>query len=160
TGSGLLGGQMGSALPLSQWSNLAVVFDGTQVQFYLDGSLVNTQPLQAGITARGHAMKLGADVQPGQVYKSAIDDFRIYNRTLALNEIQADMVTPVGSSGSSDPTPPTVIIDSPVSGAQVSDIVTVTADAFDNVGVAGVQFYVDGVATGAEDTTDPYGFNW
>ena len=43
---------------------------------------------------------------------------------------------------------------------QVSDIVTVTADAADNVGVAGVQFLVDGVATGAEDTTAPYGLAW
>ena len=33
-----------------------------------------------------------------------------------------------------------------------ADIVQVTADASDNVGVAGVQFLVDGQATGAEDT--------
>ena len=42
----------------------------------------------------------------------------------------------------------------------VSDIVTVTADAADNVGVAGVQFSVDGVVTGVEDTTDPYALAW
>ena len=45
-------------------------------------------------------------------------------------------------------------------GAQVSDIVTVTANATDNVGIAGVQFLVDGVATGPEDTTSSYAFTW
>ena len=44
--------------------------------------------------------------------------------------------------------------------AQVRDIITVTADATDNVGVAGVQFYVDGVPTGGLDTTDPYALTW
>ena len=36
----------------------------------------------------------------------------------------------------------------------------VTADASDNVGVAGVQFFVDGVASGVEDPTAPYGLAW
>jgi glucose/arabinose dehydrogenase len=53
-----------------------------------------------------------------------------------------------------------VFIDSPTSGSQVAGIVTVTADANDNVGVAGVQFFVDGTPAGAEDTTEPFGFNW
>ena len=61
------------------------------------------------------------------------------------------MKTPI-AGGPRHPTPPTVSITSPGHNAQVTDIVTVTADAADNVGVAGVQFLVDGVATGAEDT--------
>ena len=51
-------------------------------------------------------------------------------------------------------------ITAPAASAQVTDIVNVTADADDNVGVAGVQFFVDGVATGAEDTTAPYALAW
>ncbi|MGH8131471.1 MAG: Ig-like domain-containing protein, partial [Steroidobacteraceae bacterium] len=39
-----------------------------------------------------------------------------------------------------DNTPPTVAITSPASGATVSGTLTVTANASDNVGVAGVQF--------------------
>lgn len=38
--------------------------------------------------------------------------------------------------------------------------VTVTATASDNVGVAGVQFRLDGAALGAEDTTAPYAVAW
>ena len=38
--------------------------------------------------------------------------------------------------------------------------VSITADANDNVGIAGVQFKVDGANVGAEDTTAPYGATW
>src|SRR5258708_18493752 len=54
-----------------------------------------------------------------------------------------------------DTTPPTVSITSPSSGATVSGTITVTANASDNVGVAGVQFKLDGANLGAEDTTAP-----
>ena len=69
------------------------------------------------------------------------------------------MNTPV-AGGTGDPTPPTVAITSPASNAQVSDIVNVTADASDNVGVAGVQFLVDGVNAGVEDAAPPYALAW
>jgi len=59
-----------------------------------------------------------------------------------------------------DTTPPTTAITAPADGATVSNTVTVTASASDNVGVAGVQFFVDGVALGVEDTTAPYSISW
>ena len=42
----------------------------------------------------------------------------------------------------------------------MSGTVTVSANAADNVGVVGVQFFVDGNALGAEDTTSPYSVSW
>ena len=54
------------------------------------------------------------------------------------------------------PTPPSVSITSPASGATISGITTVTASASDTVGVAGVQFKVDSNNIGAEVTTAPY----
>ena len=56
----------------------------------------------------------------------------------------------------SDTTPPTVSITSPASGATVSGTITVTADAADDVGVAGVQFQYNGINFDSEDTTAPY----
>ena len=44
--------------------------------------------------------------------------------------------------------------------ATVSGTVTLTATATDNVGVAGVQFKLDGANLGAEDTTSPYSVSW
>ena len=51
---------------------------------------------------------------------------------------------------------PTVSITNPLNGATVSGMITLSADASDNVGVAGVQFRLNGVNIGAEDTTNPY----
>jgi len=59
-----------------------------------------------------------------------------------------------------DTTRPTVSITSPSNGATVPATVTITASAADNVGVAGVQFRIDGANFGAEDTTAPYSISW
>src|SRR5207253_878754 len=61
---------------------------------------------------------------------------------------------------SNDTTPPSVSITSPAAGATVSGTVPVTASASDNVGVAGVQFKLDGANLGAEVTAAPYSVSW
>lgn len=73
----------------------------------------------------------------------------------------AKIVQLVAAPSPGDPTPPTVSVTAPASGATVSGAaVTVSANATDNVGVAGVQFKLDGANLGAEDTTAPYSINW
>ncbi len=67
----------------------------------------------------------------------------------------------VTASGGGDVTAPTVSITAPAPAATVSgSAVTLSATAADNVGVVGVQFKIDGVATGAEDLTSPYSISW
>src|SRR5439155_410767 len=65
-----------------------------------------------------------------------------------------------GGGGGSDTTPPTVSITSPTGGSTVSGTITVSANASDNVGVAGLQFQLDGVNLGSEDTATPYTVSW
>lgn len=55
---------------------------------------------------------------------------------------------------------PTVNLTAPANGSTVSGSVNVTAGASDNVGVVGVQFKLDGVNLGSEDTTSPYSVSW
>ena len=59
-----------------------------------------------------------------------------------------------------DVTPPTVGITSPADQSTVSGSVTMSAAANDNVGVAGVQFLLDGAPFGAERTSAPYSVAW
>jgi hypothetical protein len=94
TTSGVLSASMGSALALNQWSYLAVIFDGLQVKFYLNGVLVTTASLPASITARSNPFRLGADNNTQQFFKGSLDEVRIYNRALTAQEIQIDMATP------------------------------------------------------------------
>ena len=61
-----------------------------------------------------------------------------------------------------DTTAPSVNLTSPVNGSAVSNTVSVSASASDNVGgsgVASVSFLVDGSVVGS-DTSSPYSFNW
>ncbi len=55
---------------------------------------------------------------------------------------------------------PTVSITSPSAGTTVSGTVNVAATAGDNIGVAKVQFLVDGVVQSPADTSAPYAFSW
>lgn len=72
-----------------------------------------------------------------------------------------------GYGGGGSPTPPpdttspTVSITAPVDGATIyGSLVTLSADASDSVGVSGVQFSVNGVNVGSEDTSSPYSITW
>ena len=72
----------------------------------------------------------------------------------------AQTPAPPGGGGATDSTAPVIAISAPSANAAVSGSVTVSADATNNVGVAGVQFKLDGGNLGAEDTGAPYGISW
>jgi fibronectin type 3 domain-containing protein len=78
----------------------------------------------------------------------------------------AALAAPVAwSFTTADPPPPdtqapTVSLIAPVAGATVTGTVRLAATAADNVGVAGVQFRVDGANAGSEDASAPYEYDW
>ncbi len=57
-------------------------------------------------------------------------------------------------------TPPQVSIQSPIASSTISGAVSITANATDNAGIAGVQFVLDGANLGTEITTAPYTLSW
>src|SRR4030095_14017269 len=59
-----------------------------------------------------------------------------------------------------DNSAPAVAVTSPAAGSILIGTISVTADATDNIAVAGVQFRVDGAALGAEDVTTPFSAAW
>ena len=81
-------------------------------------------------------------------------------RDAAGNQTTSTIITVTVNNVSSDSTPPTVSMTAPAAGATVSGTVALSANASDNVGVVGVQFLVNGAASGAEDTSSPYSVNW
>ena len=69
--------------------------------------------------------------------------------------------TAVSVTINNDVVPPTVSMTAPSGGSTVTGTaVTVSASAADNVGIAGVQFLLDGAALGAEVTALPYTTTW
>jgi hypothetical protein len=65
-----------------------------------------------------------------------------------------------GGGGGGDTTAPAASLTAPTAGATVTGTVAVSATASDNVGVVGVQFQIDGVNLGSEDTAAPYSLSW
>lgn len=86
------------------------------------------------------------------------------NGSTRLNgHVVADRFTVNGNgtlTNPADQAAPMVAITSPAADAAVAGTVDVTASASDNQGVAAVQFKLDGVPLGLEDTTTPFGTSW
>ncbi|MDP3790874.1 MAG: LamG-like jellyroll fold domain-containing protein [Candidatus Omnitrophota bacterium] len=60
---------------------------------------------------------------------------------------------------SGDTTPPTTSITSPISGVTIADIITISANATDNIAIAGVQFKLDtNTFLGTEAISSPYSY--
>ncbi|HRH22475.1 MAG TPA: LamG domain-containing protein [Candidatus Paceibacterota bacterium] len=74
-----------------KWVHIVGVSNGSNALLYYDGVLVATSGASMGSMNNGGAVAIGAGVGTGDDgYVSAqIDDVRIYNRALSLNEIQA-----------------------------------------------------------------------
>ena len=159
TPAGLTGGSMGSALPVGQWSHLAIVIDSGQARFYVNGGLRVTASLASVVTARDSVMYMGSDIRPSQFFNGTLDDVRLYARAQSGLEVLGDMNAPLAAPAP-DPSAPSVSVTTPAEGAVVSGNRTITANATDDVGVAGVQFFVDGAAQGPEDTAAPYAATW
>lgn len=60
---------------------------------------------------------------------------------------------------SEDSTPPTVNVPAPTGDSRVSGTVVFRADAYDNVGINKVEFFIDGALV-ATDSTYPFSYNW
>jgi hypothetical protein len=67
---------------------------------------------------------------------------------------------PAGQSPPADTFEPVVWITGPYEDETVDGTVTISAEAYDASGVAGVLFEVDGAAVGAEDVTAPWSVAW
>ncbi|HEX2971031.1 MAG TPA: Ig-like domain-containing protein, partial [Tepidisphaeraceae bacterium] len=147
-----------SALPLNSWTHLAATYDGFSFKLYVNGTQVGRQYRMGSLVSATGALRIGGNSVWGEYFSGLIDEVRIYNRALTQAEIQSDMNTPLVSTA--DTTPPAVSIASPAPGSTVSGSVIISANASDDVGVAGVQFLLDGVSLDSEDTTAPYTFPW
>ena len=99
-------------------------------------------------------------------YELAWDTAPIANGAHTLTAVARDAAGHATTSAAvsvtvmNDTASPTVAVTSPGAASSVSATVTVSATAADDIGVTGVQFLLDGVPLGAEDTTAPYELPW
>ncbi len=148
-----------SLLPLNSWSFLTATYDGSNLDLYVNGTLVTAQTVSGLITTSASgALRIGGDSIWGEYFQGLIDNIRVYNRALNVGEIRSDLSTPVG--GALENTPPTGLITSPSTGSNVAGVTTLTASASDNVLVGGVQFKLNGANLGPVVAAAPYSYSW
>lgn len=119
-------------------------------------------PIVAGVAALALSVNPGlsdADVQ--QVLKSAADDLGPagWDSDYGWGRLNAAAAVQLAAGFTGDVTAPSVSFAAPAAGATVSGVVAVQVNAADDVGVASVSLYVDGVLFAA-DTAAPFAFNW
>ena len=150
-----------SALALNTWSHLAATYDGSSLNLYVNGVLVGSQNVPGVLETSTGALRIGGNSIWGEYFNGLIDELRIYNRALNAGEIQYDMSAGVSVAMTIlEVVAPTGSVATPSSGSNVSGLVTVSANAADNVAVAGVRFLLDGQQLGTEDITAPYSISW
>src|SRR5262249_37216081 len=136
---------------LNTWYHLAAVYNAAAgtMDVYVNGTL-STGALR-GVspipTAQvDEAVNVNNGRRIGRSYFNVLSyDVRNFKRALSQAEIQTDTVTPIGGSAPPpDTTPPTISMTAPTNGAVVMGTTTISANASDDVAVAGVQFQIDG----------------
>ena len=138
--------------PVSGTTNLtATALDDvgvTGLQFLLDG-----KPLGPEIVTPPYAFSWNTAAATGGSHVLAARARDAANHFTTSAEAKVTVTPP-------DTSPPTAANHIAYEQAPVSDVINVTAVASDNVGVVGLQFLVDGVNSGQEDTTPPYELPW
>jgi serralysin len=83
------------ALTVNTWTHLTMTFDGTALRVYQNGVLVRTANFTGNIVASGSPLRIGGNAVWGEFYAGLMDDVRVFNRALTLEEIQTSMNTGV-----------------------------------------------------------------
>ena len=127
---------------------------------YTPGTTIQAAPLFVNSTSAGFDAHLGAG-SPAINAGLNLSSFFGTDKDGAARPGSGAWDLGAYRSGTTDTTLPTVTLSAPANNATVSGpSVSVSASATDNVGVAGVQFKLDGANLGGEDTSAPYGITW
>ena len=88
--SSVAGITLKQALPLNQWSHLAVTVGDGKFRVYLNGKVIHEAAAGRGTPkANSLPVRLGADHSGGSRFVGKMDDVRIYSRALTADEVAA-----------------------------------------------------------------------
>ena len=145
------GSTVSGTVPVSASVTIVGLLTVAGVQFKLDGANLGSEDTSAPYSVSWNTTGVANGSHTLTAVATAV---------LGLQFTSPPITVTVSNGPPPDTTPPTVSITAPGNGATVQSTVTVTASASDNVGVAGVQFQLDGASFGAEDTAAPYSVSW
>ena len=83
-------------LSINVWTHLAGTYDGSTQRLYVNGVEVANREQQGQMQLSSGVLRIGGNRVSNQYLRGRIDEVRVYNRALTLQEIRANMGTPVG----------------------------------------------------------------
>ena len=164
-----------TAASLSFWANIVTTetgttaFDKLTVEIHnSSGTLLATPVTLSNLDATKDNNTAGSYFQPGAINLLSYAGqtiqivFKSVNGSVSPTTFRIDDVSlPVTTPGSgSDTTAPTASITAPANNATVSNSVTITATASDNVGVVKMELYIDGTLTTSNTNSTSLSFSW
>ena len=164
-----------TAASLSFWANIVTTetgttaFDKLTVEVHNSGGTLLATPLTlTNVDSSRDGNTAGTYFQPAAINLLSYAGqtiqivFKSVNGSISPTTFRIDDVSlPVTTPGSgADTTPPTASITAPANGATVSNSVTITATASDNVGVVKMELYIDGTLTTSNTNASSLSFSW
>jgi hypothetical protein len=125
----------------------------SQVEYGLDTTYGSKTTLDSS-KLTSHSQNLGG-LTASTTYHLRVDSADVAGNMATSADYAFTTLAPIP-----DTTPPTVSVTSPANNATVAGVISLSANASDNIGVVGVQFKLDGSALGSELTTSPYTMSW
>lgn len=91
----------GSAISSSSWSHIVGTYDGTTARLFVNGVQAGTSAATGAIATNALAWTVGRDANASSNYfNGVIDEVKVLNRALALNEIDAEYDAGVAGNAS------------------------------------------------------------
>jgi hypothetical protein len=84
---------------LNAWTYLAATWNGTTLRLYVNGVEVGSRALTGTIRTSTGVLRIGGNTVWSEWFRGLIDEVRVYNRALTLQEIQGDMGKAVPAAG-------------------------------------------------------------
>ncbi len=83
-------------LPANTWTHAAMTFDGSNIRYYENGTLVATAPAAGSMTNGNGPLRIGGTaIWAAEFFAGRIDEVRVYNRALTAAEIVVDRDTAI-----------------------------------------------------------------
>lgn len=72
---------------LNEWHHVAGTYNGSELKLYIDGSYAATKAITGSFSSNSYPLTIGKDSQTGRSSNMSFDKVRVYNRSLALEEL-------------------------------------------------------------------------
>ncbi len=151
-------------MPINRWTHLAATYNGTTLRMFRNGRNVRNIKQTGVIKQSNGVLQIGGNKIWGEYFHGHIDNVRIYNRALTIEQINADLLTPVVNVAGSAIASPALILGNKTLESAVDSNLQGSAEAFltsaqKSGTVSTINVYLDASSTATELVAGIYADN-